>query len=272
MTKWEATSSLPPPPLSPSGRGRKAPTMELAEVLEKIGLTEKQAKVYLALLELGTASVQSIAGKADLKRPTTYLLLDELQKKALVSQVPRAKKTLFLAETPEHLLTELNRKQDLVKNFLPQLLALHNAQKEKPQVQLFTGRQGVRQIYEQIFSSNSVWFFGTTKEISKLDRKLLLEFVKRVRDQRLAVRDFLTRSPEDLAYAREAEKGENYEIRFLPAGKEFPTDSALFGEKVVFFSFSPQVFALLIKSREISHSLRSLYELAWQQAESLPKS
>ena len=106
--------------------------METVEVLRKTGLNEKESQIYLALLELGTASVQSIAFKAGIKRPTTYLVLDDLQAKGLVSEVPQ-KKALYTAESPERLLGDLSKKEELLKRFLPDLVALHNAKKEKPQ-------------------------------------------------------------------------------------------------------------------------------------------
>ena len=67
--------------------------METIDVLERVGLKGKEASVYLALLELGTASVESIAKKAGTKRPTTYLVLDDLQNRGLVSIVPQQKKS-----------------------------------------------------------------------------------------------------------------------------------------------------------------------------------
>ena len=49
--------------------------------LQNVGLDEKTAKVYMAVLALGTSSVKTIAEKAELKRPTVYLHLDELMQK-----------------------------------------------------------------------------------------------------------------------------------------------------------------------------------------------
>src|SRR3989344_2304159 len=121
--------------------------MEIPEILEKIGLNQKEAMVYMALLELGTASVESIALKAGTKRPTTYLILDELQKKGLATLIPRAKKVLYMPESPEKLISDLTRKQELVKRFLPDMLAVYNEPKDKPQVQLFSGVSGIKQVY-----------------------------------------------------------------------------------------------------------------------------
>ncbi len=58
--------------------------MSLDRELSALGLSQKEATVYVALLELGTASVQAIARRADLVRPTTYVILEALTKKGLV--------------------------------------------------------------------------------------------------------------------------------------------------------------------------------------------
>src|SRR5262245_42395848 len=139
--------------------------MENIEILERIGLNQKEASVYMALLELGTASVNPIANKARIKRPTTYLVLDQLQQKGIVSVVPRAKKALYTAESPDKLISDLQKKEELLKRSMPSLLAMYNARKEKPQVQLFEGLEGVKLVYDKILEAGSVWFFGTAAEV-----------------------------------------------------------------------------------------------------------
>jgi len=241
--------------------------MEISGVLQKIGLHEKEAGVYLALLELGTASVQAIAQKAGVKRPTTYLILDDLQARGLVSEIPQNKKVLYRAESPEFLAGEMRRKDELLKRFLPEMMALYNAQKDKPRVQLFPGREGVRQIYKKTFEAGEVWLFGTTRDMGNLYLDELQKFVGRSKQKIVKVRDLLAMSAQDMAYSKEASNGDNYQIRFLPQGMDFPSDAAIFGDNVVFFSFRPQIFAVMITSREVAQSMRSLYELAWRGGE-----
>lgn len=53
----------------------------LALILQRIGFTEKEAKVYLSLLEFGETVTSAIARHSQLKRPTVYLTLENLQKK-----------------------------------------------------------------------------------------------------------------------------------------------------------------------------------------------
>lgn len=241
--------------------------MEIQQVLEQTGLNEKQANVYLAVLELGSASVQAIARKAGLKRPTTYLILDELEQKGLASIVPQ-KKALYTAESPERLISDLYKKEELVKRFLPDLLALHNAKKEKPQVQLFQGKDGVRQVYAKIFESGEAWFFGSIREVSVLDPHGLTDFLKKTKESNVSVREILVDTPEDREYlASWHGKSTTHQARLIPKNLNFPiSDSAFFGEYAVFFSFHPQVFAVMIRSKEISGTLKALFELAWQAA------
>ena len=70
-------------------------------VLKQTGLTEKQAKIYLACLELGQAKVPEIAKKAEIKRTTAYGILDELVSLGLVNYSQKNKQKLYRAGNPD---------------------------------------------------------------------------------------------------------------------------------------------------------------------------
>ncbi|MBI4050708.1 MAG: hypothetical protein HY396_01900 [Candidatus Doudnabacteria bacterium] len=241
--------------------------MELPEVLEKIGLTEKESRVYLALLELGTASVQSIAGKAGIKRPTTYLILDELHQKGLVSIVPRAKKALFQAESPEVLISNLGRKEELIKRFLPNLQAIHNAKKEKPQVQLFEGQTGVKTVYDKILEAKEVCFFATVRDSINFYPEFNDDLKTKAKQGLIRVKEILTQNPVDVAFAKTVQHNEFYQHRFTSPSSEFLTDNVVFDNNVAFFSYQPNIFAVVVTSNGVSQSLRVLFEMAWKGAE-----
>jgi len=63
----------------------------LTNILKRIGLNEKEAKVYLTLLEVNESLPSSISRQSGVKRPTTYVILGQLQKKGLVSHVKKGK-------------------------------------------------------------------------------------------------------------------------------------------------------------------------------------
>jgi sugar-specific transcriptional regulator TrmB len=72
----------------------------MLETLIKLGLSEKEAAVYLATLELGEDTALNIAEKSQVNRTTTYVILEKLMKLGLASTVERGKKTVFVAEDP----------------------------------------------------------------------------------------------------------------------------------------------------------------------------
>jgi sugar-specific transcriptional regulator TrmB len=245
--------------------------MEISEVLNQIGLNNKETQVYLGLLELGVASVQSIAQKAGIKRPTTYLILDDLQRRGLVSVVPRAKKVLYTAESPEKILNDLHHKQELVKRFLPNMMALYNAKVDKPQVLLFEGKDAVRDVYNKVLNAKEVDFFSTIRDIISVypDYPELLN--QNAIQGSVKVRELLTRNQADFDYARKMEHNQNFIQRFAPGEGEFLTDNCLYDGKVVFFSYQPYIFAVQIASQGIYRSLRNLFEYAWAAAEPYEK-
>ena len=118
--------------------------MSLELELKKIGFSDKEAKVYLALLELGEAGVQTIAKKSAVNRATTYVVLEELKKQGIVSTVEKDKKTVFVADAPRALLRmfrtqerKIKEHEEDFKKALPELEAIFNTATEKPTEKIF---------------------------------------------------------------------------------------------------------------------------------------
>lgn len=245
--------------------------MELNEVLAKTGLNEKEAKVYLAMLELGPATAYRIAPKAGIKRPITYVVLESLQNKGLVSTVPESERKLFVAADPGKILGEMERTKDLYKRYLPNLEAMYadSARKEKPQVRYFEGRDAVYEIYEKIYQAKEVMFFSTIKDILAVFPDYPKKLNEKALTGKMRVRELLTQSKSDLAYAKTMKQSEFFEDRFATAAGEFITDNCLFDGQVAFFAYEPFVFAVLIRSEGIYKSLKTLFEFTWSVSKPL---
>lgn len=128
-----------------------ASTDELAYTLQQIGLSDKEAQVYLALLSLESATAYRIAENCDVKKPTVYVILEELRKKGLVLKVPHVKKSLYSARNIGEYLQEQESRLDSVRSIVPRLQALGIA--DKPGVYFFTGLQGIAQAIDHKFDS-----------------------------------------------------------------------------------------------------------------------
>ena len=86
--------------------------MQEISILEELGLTEKEAKLYLALLELGQATSSDLIKKLDYYSKTVYELLEKLMKKGLVSYVIKSNIKYFGAVNPEKFLDILKEEEN----------------------------------------------------------------------------------------------------------------------------------------------------------------
>src|SRR3989338_4834067 len=164
--------------------------------LKKLGLSDKEIKVYLALLELGEAAVQKISQKSKVNRATTYVILEGLAKKSLVSEIEKEGKTLYGAQDPEFLFNlfkfqerEIKEKEAEFKKVLPELKAIFNLAPQKPKVRFFEGKEGLLAIQEnflkeknieinEFYSSDDVHVAFTKDE---LDRLLKIRLENKIR-------------------------------------------------------------------------------------------
>lgn len=247
--------------------------MDISRNLVEFGLNYKQASVYVACLQLGPSSVQSIAARAELKRPTTYLILDELVSKGLVSIIPREKKKLFVAESPEKLESLAENRFYKMKKMMPELQALYNTKAARPAVVLYQGKEAIRRVYEEIVATEEEEFlsFYSIENISEEFSDTFQYFIKMMKENpHKASREIVYTKIYNHYYLKTVSELSNHKIRFVSEKNRFFTDNIIYQNKVAIFSFAKR-FVVIIESQDIADSFRSLFELAWNSAQELPK-
>src|SRR3989344_6900127 len=105
--------------------------------LEYLGFSPKEAKIYLALLELGEASVIGISKKAGIKRTTIYNLLPDMLKRGIVTAAARGQRKVYFVEDPRALKTDLVEKTKIIDSILPELSAIQNIIPYKPRITFY---------------------------------------------------------------------------------------------------------------------------------------
>src|SRR3989338_5753927 len=117
------------------------------EALIEAGLTKNEAKVYLALLKIGSASASEITRKSGVHRVNVYDVVHRLIEKGLISMVTRSNKNYYTASNPEELLKMIDNKKEIVQQSIPELLADYKNAPEKQDVHYFKGPDGVITAY-----------------------------------------------------------------------------------------------------------------------------
>ena len=258
---------------------------QLLRQLEDMGLSEKEAKVYVASLMLGPATVQQIANQADIKRVTTYVILESLGGLGLVGQASHGKKTYFTAEDPASLQRLLDKKQaelsdqkQAFKAFLPDLESLKSVPQDTPVVKYYNTIEGLRSVIGtfmiSVAATDTEYIYG----LSDVDRveQFFPEIAKnqgnpdRIKAGKKS--KFIYTSERGAIY-KDTDEAANRQSRHVPR-EAYPIsgDLTLAGDYMLFLSLdTEQPFGVTIKSAALATAMRSLYDLAWLAAEKYNK-
>ncbi len=124
--------------------------MSKKNLLEALGLNPVESAIYLALLDMNSASIAHIAEKTGLHRPVIYKALPSLITQGLVSVSPQGKRRQYNAESPERLrgiMEELSRN---VEKFLPDIQQRYRARGKAPVVKFLQGKKGIRSVFDDL--------------------------------------------------------------------------------------------------------------------------
>ncbi|MDP2695756.1 MAG: helix-turn-helix domain-containing protein [bacterium] len=238
--------------------------MELTKVLEKLDLNEKEAKTYLAMLEIGRGSVQVISRRAKIKRPTTYIILEDLRDMGLVSLIKGADTTIYTAESPEQILARQKRKENIINDNLPALLAIFNTKKEKPKVRFYEGKDRIVDLYNNvIFKSKKVDMFGSINAINANVLDQIWWNLERIEKKKIKVREILQSDEASIKFAKK-HSSEMHQIKNTPKAFKFPTDNVVFDNKLIIFSYKDLPMAVVIESNDVAITYKNMFELIWQ--------
>lgn len=248
----------------------------LVQELRNIGLTEKQAKVYLAVLELGEASIQDIAKKSGINRITCYQAVEKLARGGLVREVVKSKKTKIVAEMPKKLLENLfdkkmktERNITALQKLLPELDSLYNYSEVKPKIRFYEGREGLKKIYQDTLDVGQEILAFTAYH--KTDKKLADWLDKYYIPQRVKKEIFAKVIAPAFDYAQRYQERDKEQMRetLLISATKFPLSIEInvYGNKVAIISFAKkEMMGVIIESKEVASTFCLIFQLAWQGA------
>lgn len=243
--------------------------MNLEEQLQTLGLNEKEAKIYLASLELGLTSVQNIAKKAQIKRSTVYELMENLLKQNLITIVPKGKKRYFLAAEPTHLTQVIAHKQKTLNQILPELEALSKVSPIKPKIRFYEGEEGIKSVYADTIKEGKdllAFVSVATAYESPLINYLNEQYIKQRTAKKIMAKVIAPDSSLALSY-KKRDKVEYRQTKLI-AEKDYPfsIEINIYGNKVAFMSFkSNELMGVILESKEIAKTMSLIHKFFWDK-------
>jgi sugar-specific transcriptional regulator TrmB len=233
--------------------------------LEKLGMNNKEAVAYLALLELGEANLQRIAEKSKIKRTTIYDVLNSLKEKGLISTTKRGRRTYYYAENPSRIKTILQEKIGILENILPELLSITNLIDKKPTIKYFEGTEGIKNIYRDTlnYKNQEILAWISPEAIKYFDTDWLWqEYVPQRLKNKIWVKSFAPDTKE-MRRLQSFDKKHLRKTKLINLSNIFEVEINLYGnDKIAIMSFKEE-FGLIIESKKIYNTLKVIFELQW---------
>jgi len=234
--------------------------------IKKLGLSDKETKVYIAILKLGQAPAAEIATHSGINRATTYIILEELKNKGLISIFQKGKKTIFAVEPPERLknlfeIEERRVKESFsgLKNILLDLNKLYESRGEHPKTRLFEGDDGIDSLRDDILKTKTKFLY----QILPLDIKQD-STEKKSQDQK--IKKLYNIPSKSIYYNKKgkifSEKSGKAEYKFLK--DKFDTEIIIYGEKIAFINIKKNPVGVIIDDSAVSQTMKIFFGALWE--------
>lgn len=241
-----------------------------SELLTSLNLSNTEAAVYLAALELGEGSILDISRESGIKRSSIYNFIGVLKTRGLIVETKKKKRAVFSA-APPHTLVEIEhtRLNDLVR-LLPELEAVENKSRSKPRVTFHEGIEGIKHAYTDSFKAKEsiLGFSDFDAGLDVMGYDYYTDYYEPERSKRKLWYRAIVR---DSVKTREYLKDDNKfwrESKILP-GEGVSTEINIYNDTIALNSFrSKKPFAVLIEDKDVAQSLRYLWHELWDR---LPK-
>ncbi|MBW2966729.1 late transcription unit protein LtuB [Candidatus Woesearchaeota archaeon] len=242
----------------------------MQKVLREFNLTDNEIKIYLTLLELGSALAGEITTKTGIHRRNVYDSIERLIKKGLVGYINKNNRKYFKSANPKHFFSlleqekeSLKQREKAFKSILPQLLLSKKLAKNKQRVTIFEGKKGLITILEDIIKTGQTNLVFSTTEIHMVKDYLKIFHKKRIRAK---VTDKLLLDKKDIKRAKQLAKLSYTEVKLMPRVFDSPMAVNIYSNKVGMLILSEDPIGILIEDEQVANSYRKYFTLMWEMA------
>jgi len=244
-------------------------SMEETE-LQRFGLTRIEAKVYIALLRLGSTTAGPLIKKTELHRATVYDVLKRLMEKGLVNYIIKGKIKYFEAADPERFLEILREKRDEIekqeksmKILVKELFNIKSLSKKKHEARIYCGVEGIKTILGDVLKHKRYYSFSSRGWLGEVLGPYYYRYQKM--KQKLNIKHkMLAHESFRISKYKSAVFGE---IRYLPKEYTSPnTTTFIYDDKVAICVWVETPIGFLIESSELAKTYRNYFTILWKIA------
>ena len=242
------------------------------ELFRKIGFTDGEIKVYLALLQIGETTVGPIGRKSKVSKSKLYDILDKLVEKGLVGHIVKNNVQWYAANDPKMILEYLDRKSGELKEtrkeaekLLPRLTHPRTTLRQPHYAEVYEGFHGFKAIREELLcgmkKGDELLVLGAPKIANLKWEAWLLEFHKKREELGIGLRILFTSDCRE--YGEKRKKFKKSYVRYLPKHVKSTNWIDIFND-VFLCVIIQEPQTIVVRDPSLSGSMRQYFDILWK--------
>lgn len=243
--------------------------------LRQIGLTAGEIKVYEALLELGECTKTALAKRSGISPSNIYDVTNRLLEKGIISKVEKNGVAHFSPADPNNLFSyleqkqkEINKEKDFVSQILPTLLLKFKENREKVNVEVFQGWNGMKTVFNDMIDECSkkdeCFVFGASKGESKQADIFFPKYSKKRAKKGVLTHIIFNEELRQTERIKFFQKSKKYNLRFLQ--QTTPAEIMLYKNKACIIILTKQPLVIRVTGKEVMESFKQYFDVMWMMA------
>lgn len=236
-------------------------------ILEDIGLTGAEIKVFISLLELGSSQAGKVIEKSNLHNAVVHRAFHSLAEKGLITYIQKGKTKQYQAIEPNLLLAFLDDKKEKLKKIIPELEAKKNLQMNKPKAQIFQSGKGVKELLSiMIQTKNKEYFaYGGPIQAHEVFGDYFWEAHHKKRIEK-NIKAKLIFHPKINWWAKQLNKWKLTNVKTTEKEFEEITETIICDNKVAIIIYAEKPFGFLIEEEKVANSYKQFFEILWKES------
>ncbi|MBI2631698.1 hypothetical protein HYW75_01725 [Candidatus Pacearchaeota archaeon] len=235
------------------------------KILEDIGFTNAEIRIYLTLLELGNSTAGPIIEKSGLQSSVVHMTLNKLINRGFVSFIKEGQRNHYQAANPKNIIDYIDEKKKRFEEILPDLLAKQLKAEKKPEVITFRTIKGIRELLYDLLQAGGKEHntLGSPKESLMMGETFWVNYHKKRASLGIKARLIFN---ESLKRWRAEKKHLKAEIRYTNKGFEPLTETIIRNDKIGIILWTEIPLGILFHNKTAAKSYNYFFEIMWKQA------
>ncbi|MDO8481401.1 MAG: helix-turn-helix domain-containing protein [Nanoarchaeota archaeon] len=236
-------------------------------ILEDLGLTGAEIKVFLALLELGSTNAGSVVEKSGLQNAVVHRAFHSLAEKGLVSSILEGKIRRYSAANPSHLLEFVDEKKSRLQTLLPELELKRKMAKTAPQATLFQGVRGTKELLYSLLETGGKEYasYGGPIQSNEALGEYFWESFHNRRIKKGVTAKLLFHTSLN-SWGVQLSKKKKTQVRLTSQALEGLTETIICGNRVGIVLWMEKPYGFLMEDKAVADSYRKFFDVLWNSA------